>query len=107
MAITSLLKENALSMDFLLNETDSGTGAKPTDEYAEAATIARDDSALLDAYSRRVVSAVARVPPAVVNIDGKQRITVRRATRGLSGNGTGFLITPTGFMPTNSHAVDE
>ncbi|PYJ23049.1 MAG: hypothetical protein DME92_02035 [Verrucomicrobia bacterium] len=88
MAITSLLKENALSMDFLLNETDSGTGAKPTDEYAEAATIARDDSALLDAYSRSVVSAVARVAPAVVNIDVKQRIKVRRGTRELSGNGS-------------------
>src|SRR5207237_799227 len=97
MAITSLLKENALSMDFLLNETDSGAGAKPADEYAEAATIARDDSALLDAYSRSVVSAVARVAPAVVNIDVKQRIKVRRGTRELSGNGSGFIITPDGF----------
>ena len=105
MAITSLLKENALSMDFLLNETDSGTGAKPTDEYAEAATIARDDSALLDAYSRSVVSAVARVAPAVVNIDVKQRIKVRRGTRELSGNGSGFIITPDGFILTNSHVV--
>ena len=105
MAITSLLKENALSMDFLLNETDSGAGAKPADEYAEAATIARDDSALLDAYSRSVVSAVARVAPAVVNIDVKQRIKVRRGTRELSGNGSGFIITPDGFILTNSHVV--
>src|SRR6266480_7600560 len=107
MAITSLLKENALSMDFLLNETDSGTGAKPTDEYAEAATIARDDSALLDAYSRTVVSAFARFAPAVVNIDVKQRIKVRRGTRDLSGNGSGFIITPDGFILTNSHVVHE
>ena len=107
MAITSLLKENALSMDFLLNETDSGAGAKPADEYAEAATIARDDSALLDAYSRTAVSAVARVAPAVVNIDVKQRIKVRRATRELSGNGSGFIITPDGFILTNSHVVHE
>ena len=105
MAITSLLKENALSMDFLLNETDSGAGAKPADEYAEAATIARDDSALLDAYSRTAVSAVARVAPAVVNIDVKQRIKVRRGTRELSGNGSGFIITPDGFILTNSHVV--
>src|SRR5207249_11568712 len=40
---------------------------------------ARDDSALLDAYSRTVVSAVARVAPAVVNIDVKQRVKLRRS----------------------------
>src|SRR6266705_239411 len=105
MAITSLLKENALSMDFLLNETDSGAGAKPADEYAEAATIARDDSALLDAYSRSVVSAVARVAPAVVNIDVKQRLNVSRGAGEISGNGSGFIITPDGFILTNSHVV--
>jgi len=49
MTIASLSKENAAPMDFLLSEADSGAGAKPTGE-AEAHTIARDDSSLLDAY---------------------------------------------------------
>ena len=91
-------------MDFLLNESDSGAGAKPMGEV-EAPTVALDDSALLDAYSRTVVSAVARVAPAVVNIDMKQRVNVRRGAGEISGNGSGFIITPDGFILTNSHVV--
>jgi S1-C subfamily serine protease len=104
MKIASLSKENAAPMDFLLNESDSGAGAKPMGEV-EAPTVALDDSALLDAYSRTVVSAVARVAPAVVNIDMKQRVNVRRGAGEISGNGSGFIITPDGFILTNSHVV--
>jgi S1-C subfamily serine protease len=90
-------------MDFLLNETDAGT---PSATIRNVDAIAgEDDSALLDAYSRTVVSAVARVAPAVVNIDVKQRINVQRGTREASGNGSGFIITPDGFILTNSHVV--
>ena len=64
-----------------------------------------DDSELLDAYSRTVVSAVSRVAPAVVNIDVKQRVSMRRGEREISGNGSGFVITPDGFVLTNSHVV--
>ena len=104
MTITSLSNENAAPMDFLLNEGDSGAGAKPAGE-AEAITAVLDDSALLDAYSRTVVSAVARVAPAVVNIDVKQRLNVSRGAGEISGNGSGFIITPDGFILTNSHVV--
>src|SRR6059058_5758017 len=104
MTIASLTKEDAVPMDFLLNETDSGApSATSSDIDADAA--GQDDSVLLDAYSRTVVSAVARVAPAVVNIDVKQRINVQRRARELSGNGSGFIIAPDGFILTNSHVV--
>jgi S1-C subfamily serine protease len=91
-------------MDFLLNEMDSGAPSA-TSKDIDAPPAVQDDSELLDAYSRTVVSAVGRVAPAVVNIDVKQRIDHRRGTRQLSGNGSGFIITPDGFILTNSHVV--
>src|SRR5437588_3865884 len=48
------------------------------------------DVDLLDAYSRAVISVVDTVGPAVV---------------GVSGVGTGMLITPDGYALTNSHVA--
>ena len=61
------------------------------------------DAALHDAYSAAVTAAVARVAPAVAHV-GVQR---RRAGRGArtEGAGSGFLITPDGFLLTNSHVA--
>jgi S1-C subfamily serine protease len=64
-----------------------------------------DDSALLDEYSRTIVSAADRVGPAVVNIDIKQRLDSRRGPREVGGSGSGFVIAPDGFILTNSHVV--
>jgi S1-C subfamily serine protease len=101
MSITAPSKNNAARIDFLFHETDSGA-LQPVRGETQP-----DDSELLDAYSRTVVSAVARVAPAVVNIDVKQRISARRGERELSGNGSGFVITPDGFILTNSHVVHD
>jgi len=101
MSITAAPKSNAGRIDFLFNETNSGV-SQPV--YGE---MQADDSELLDAYSRTVVSAVARVAPAVVNIDVKQRVSAQREERELSGNGSGFVITPDGFILTNSHVVHD
>src|SRR5215470_5084718 len=99
MSITAPPKNHAGRIDFLFNETDFGA-SQPVRGGTQL-----DDSELLDAYSRTVVSAVARVAPAVVNIDVKQRVSARRGERELSGNGSGFVITPDGFILTNSHVV--
>lgn len=61
------------------------------------------DAALLDEYSRAVVSAVERVAPSVVNIEIQQRS--KNQPRDIAGNGSGFVITPDGFILTNSHVV--
>ena len=101
MSITAPPKNNASRIDFLLYETDSGASQPVRDETR------LEDSELLDAYSRTVISAVARVAPAVVNIDVKQPVGARRGEREVSGNGSGFVITPDGFILTNSHVVHD
>jgi S1-C subfamily serine protease len=101
MSITAPPKNNAGSIDFLFNQTDTGASHRVRGETQP------DDSDLLDAYSHTVVGAVARVAPAVVNIDVAQRVKARRGERELSGNGSGFVITPDGFILTNSHVVHD
>src|SRR6266496_775359 len=61
------------------------------------------DYSLFDEYSRTVVSAVDRVAPAVANIEIQQRSKSHQ--RQIGGSGSGFVITPDGFILTNSHVV--
>jgi S1-C subfamily serine protease len=99
MSITAAPKHNKNEFDFLFNEASTGAPQPLRGETQ------RDDSELLDAYSRTVVSAVAGVAATVVNINVKQRVTAQRGEREVSGNGSGFVITPDGFVLTNSHVV--
>jgi S1-C subfamily serine protease len=101
MRITAPPENRTGSIDLIFNETDADA-SQPVREATPPV-----DSDLLDAYSRTVVSAVARVAPAVVNIEVKQRASAHRRERELSGNGSGFVITPDGFILTNSHVVHD
>lgn len=58
-----------------------------------------NDDDLLDAYSRSVIQAVETTGPAVVKIE------LDRAASG--GVGSGVLLTPDGFILTNSHVVSR
>jgi S1-C subfamily serine protease len=77
----------------------SGSADSPVAPTPSAAT---SDAGLLDAYSNAVTAAVAGVAPAVAHV----RIERAKAGRGSrEGAGSGFFITPDGFLVTNSHVA--
>jgi S1-C subfamily serine protease len=85
---------------------DPNPGSQTTSTAPPSAT----DEQLMDAYSRAVIDAVAKVSPAVVNLEVRNGPRSRSQDRQFSnpeqrGSGSGFLFTADGFILTNSHVV--
>lgn len=68
-----------------------------------------DDTALLDDMSRTFVRVVDEVGPAVVSLNVTKLVPIRGRRRSVetSGAGSGVIVTPDGYVLTNSHVVSE
>jgi S1-C subfamily serine protease len=92
-------------MDYALKYINS---TPSVNERKAGAAEAGDDTGLLDAYSRAVTDVVARVSPAVAHIRVKKKSSgPGRPRTDLEGSGSGFIITPDGYIVTNSHVVED
>ncbi|MGH2436739.1 MAG: S1C family serine protease [bacterium] len=88
-----------MQLDRVLSEVDVNQASE---------MISAEEITALDAYSRAVIQAVERAGPAVVSVSVARRAPERFRRRGLDefhGAGSGVIITPDGYVLTNSHVV--
>ena len=74
--------------------------------HEQAAALIDTDEGLLDAYSKVVVNVVNDVGPAVVHVHVKKSTMPKKGTPDHDGTGSGVIITPDGYIVTNSHVVE-
>ncbi|CAM5999953.1 unnamed protein product [Sphagnum balticum] len=89
---------------------------KGVDANSDAAgnTGGRHDAALLDAYSRVVVTAAETIADSVVNVEievskaGREKVNARgQGQPSGQASGSGFIFTPDGYIFTNNHVVEN
>jgi S1-C subfamily serine protease len=92
------------SLNYSLSFLDSSSDLISEQVLPQSGT----DTEILDAYSKAVTSVVTKVGPAVVHIKVKVKQTSgrRRSQREDEGSGSGFIITPDGYIVTNNHVVE-
>lgn len=87
----------------------SASGSSSSAPAPASSPAALPDDALFDAYSRAVMGVVDAVAPAVVSLEVRQRRGRSQNAGGAPGSGdgagSGFLVTPDGYLLTNSHVV--
>jgi S1-C subfamily serine protease len=64
-----------------------------------------DSQVFMDPYSATIINAVAKVSPSVVQINIKKPHARHQEGQGPDATGSGFIISPEGFVVTNSHVV--
>jgi S1-C subfamily serine protease len=65
-----------------------------------------DSQVFMDPYSATIINAVAKVSPSVVQINIRKPHARHRDGQVPDATGSGFIVSPEGFVVTNSHVVN-
>jgi S1-C subfamily serine protease len=90
--------------DFEIGFLDSSTISEDANKAAQVGI----DGHLLDIYSQTIVDVVKQVGPSVVHVHVRRGDGDRiQSSRRPEGSGSGLIVTPDGYIVTNSHVVEN
>lgn len=84
-------------------------GSSPTGATGAATASPAEETDLLDAYSQAVTWVVEKIGPSVVNVHMRMKSRPVRGTapQEAAGTASGVVITPDGYIVTNSYVVNN